>query len=74
MLIPDPHYLRSQLTRYTELRAGRGEAAGEPSLEDVSYTLCVLTGTRHIGEALTVAETLLAAAAVPDPAGTALAA
>ncbi len=52
-----PAVLEELLRRYDELKAERGKDAGEVTrcLEDVSYTLCVTTGTRDIGSALAAA-------------------
>ncbi|MFJ8696303.1 DUF5133 domain-containing protein [Streptomyces roseolilacinus] len=66
MLTPDPRYLRSLLARYADLRIAhsRGEKGLEQQLDDVTYTLCVATGTTRIEDALTTADALLA-----QPAG-----
>ncbi|MYV69247.1 DUF5133 domain-containing protein [Streptomyces sp. SID2131] len=77
MLIPDPRTLRSLLTRYADLRIAeaRGERREGQPLEDVSYTLCVATGTTRIEDALVAADVLLAASraggARPAPSGAA---
>ncbi|MGW9439183.1 DUF5133 domain-containing protein [Streptomyces sp. NPDC055607] len=77
MLIPDPRTLRSLLTRYADLRIAeaRGERREGQPLEDVSYTLCVATGTTRIEDALAAADVLLAASrargARPVPSGAA---
>ncbi|WP_019070085.1 DUF5133 domain-containing protein [Streptomyces hokutonensis] len=65
MLVPDPKAVRKLLTRYAVLRIAqaerqRPETAAE--LNDVSYTLCVMTGTTDIREAIAKADALLAAA------------
>ncbi|MFE2416846.1 DUF5133 domain-containing protein [Streptomyces hokutonensis] len=65
MLVPDPKAVRKLLTRYAVLRIAQAErqrpqAAAE--LNDVSYTLCVMTGTKEIQEAIVKADALLAAA------------
>ncbi|MFF5637130.1 DUF5133 domain-containing protein [Streptomyces sp. NPDC012825] len=67
MLIPDSRLLRSLLTRYADLRIAeaRGERREGERLEDVSYTLCVVTGTTRVEDALAAADTLLAARRVP---------
>lgn len=57
MLMAHPAVLEELLRRYEELRTRHGEG-GEGAarrLEDVSYTLCVSTGTRDIVSALTAA-------------------
>ncbi|MDT9681991.1 DUF5133 domain-containing protein [Streptomyces sp. TRM76323] len=65
MLTPDPRYLRSLLARYADLRIAqsRGEQGLEQPLDDITYTLCVATGTTRIEDALATADTLLAAPA-----------
>jgi hypothetical protein len=62
MLNAHPEKLRVLLRRYESLqtrRAGRGKdrdtAENHRQLRDVSYTLCVSTGTRTIEAALTEA-------------------
>lgn len=54
MLMAHPAVLEELLRRHEELRTRHGEGAAR-QLEDVSYTLCVSTGTRDIAAALTVA-------------------
>ncbi|MFE9924961.1 DUF5133 domain-containing protein [Streptomyces sp. NPDC005774] len=63
MLVPDPKTVRRLLTRYATLRIAQAErhspvAARE--LEDITYTLCVMTGTAGIREAVIRADALLA--------------
>lgn len=68
MLTPDPRVVRGLLARYAELRiAGTRGDAERRALDDVVYTLCVLTATTTIGDALERADALLASA----PAATA---
>ncbi|WP_228927513.1 DUF5133 domain-containing protein [Streptomyces sp. DH7] len=57
MLMAHPAVLEELLRRYDDLKAERGKDAGEMlrRLEDVSYTLCVATGTRDIASALVAA-------------------
>ncbi|MCZ4119973.1 DUF5133 domain-containing protein [Streptomyces sp. H39-S7] len=59
MLMPHPATLQRLINRYEELRAleAAGAATSEDRrrLEDTTYTLCVSTGTRNIGDALRVA-------------------
>ncbi|MFE7815880.1 DUF5133 domain-containing protein [Streptomyces sp. NPDC057433] len=62
MLVPDPKTLRQLLTRYATLQIAQAErpspvAARE--LEDITYTLCVMTGTTGVREAVTRADALL---------------
>lgn len=70
MLMAHPAVLEELLRRYEELRAH--DAAGRPEarrrLEDVSYTLCVSTGTRDVASALRVAREQLRRAAPVDRA------
>ncbi|MEV6854923.1 DUF5133 domain-containing protein [Streptomyces microflavus] len=57
MLMAHPAVLEELLRRYEELRAQQGEGSDGVArgLEDVSYTLCVSTGTREIAAALVAA-------------------
>ncbi|WP_346347222.1 DUF5133 domain-containing protein [Streptomyces sp. YIM 121038] len=61
--MPDPKTLRVMLARYADLRiAAPPTEAARRALEDVSYTLCVLTGVTRVDDALRVADALLAEA------------
>ncbi|CAL9659350.1 hypothetical protein SUDANB15_06903 [Streptomyces sp. enrichment culture] len=63
MLVPDPKVVRGLLTRYATLQieqAERHSPAVARELEDVSYTLCVMTGTSSIHDAVARADDLLA--------------
>ncbi|MCI3900459.1 DUF5133 domain-containing protein [Streptomyces spectabilis] len=61
MLMPDPKALRVLLARYADLRiAAPPTEATRRALEDVSYTLCVMTGVNRVDDALGVADALLA--------------
>jgi len=65
VLVPDPKAVRKLLTRYAVLRIAQSERQRPQTaaeLNDVSYTLCVMTGTTDIGEAIVEADALLAAA------------
>lgn len=63
MLMPDPKVLRSLLARYADLRiAGRRDEETRRALEDVTYTLCVMTATSTIEDAIETADSLLAGA------------
>ncbi|MEV6172462.1 DUF5133 domain-containing protein [Streptomyces sp. NPDC051954] len=65
MLVPDPKAVRKLLTRYASLRieqAQRARPAPARELEDVSFTLCVLMGTKDVDIAVAKADTLLAMA------------
>ncbi|MFI2780923.1 DUF5133 domain-containing protein [Streptomyces sp. ALB3] len=58
MLMANPATLRNLVKRYETLRsthARLGTSESSRQLEDVSYTLCVTTGTRAVPEALAVA-------------------
>lgn len=64
VLVPDPKVLRRLLTRYACLRialAERETSEKARELADVSYTLCVMMGTRHVHDAVAAADRLLAA-------------
>ncbi|MGW3106191.1 DUF5133 domain-containing protein [Streptomyces sp. NPDC001100] len=65
MLVPNPKAVRKLLTRYAVLRIAQAERQRPQTaaeLSDVSYTLCVMTGTTDIREAIVKADALLAAA------------
>ncbi|EST38716.1 hypothetical protein N566_06045 [Streptomycetaceae bacterium MP113-05] len=65
MLMAHPAFLRELVQRYEALTS---EGATAPrhqhqrELEDVSYTLCVSTGTRSVEQALTLARERITAA------------
>ncbi|MGV2914925.1 DUF5133 domain-containing protein [Streptomyces alfalfae] len=62
-MLVHPDILTDLLTRYESLRALFAEenaSEARQRLEDTSYTLCVATGTRDIGSALTAARQHLA--------------
>ncbi|MEU3948480.1 DUF5133 domain-containing protein [Streptomyces sp. NPDC029526] len=68
MLEPDPKVVRELLTRYATLQIAQAERhspAVARQLEDVSYTLCVMTGTSEIRTAVARADALLARKPVP---------
>lgn len=61
--MPDPQYLRSLLARYATVRIALAQGdvrASTQELEDVTYTLCVTTGTNTIDDALAAADAVLA--------------
>ncbi|MET8555398.1 DUF5133 domain-containing protein [Streptomyces sp. NPDC004959] len=67
MLIAHPVVLRKLLARYEALSAVQEPGAETlRDLDDVTYTLCVSTGTRTIDAALGVARERLARAAVEE--------
>lgn len=59
MLMPHPATLQRLIDRYEELLAldvaGAATSEDRRRLEDTTYTLCVSTGTRDIGDALRTA-------------------
>ncbi|MFI9152270.1 DUF5133 domain-containing protein [Streptomyces sp. NPDC053367] len=62
MLLPAEKELRAVLARFAEARFRHDlQPTGRSSreLEDTSYTLCVMTGTRSVDEALAAADVLL---------------
>lgn len=62
MLVPDPKVVRRLLTRYACLQIALSERQTHQSaqeLEDVSYTLCVMMGTRSVHEAIVAGDALL---------------
>ncbi|MEU6054618.1 DUF5133 domain-containing protein [Streptomyces xanthochromogenes] len=65
MLEPHPKTLRTLLARYAEARIAHschGDPGAARDLEDVAYTLCVLTATASVEDAIVVADTLLTTA------------
>ncbi|MFD4029149.1 DUF5133 domain-containing protein [Streptomyces sp. NPDC058637] len=72
MLVAHPAILRSLLQRYETLLAqdtGQCSAGIRRELEDVTYTLCVSTGTLTAEAALAKARQQLAAALADQPVG-----
>ncbi|WP_030326065.1 DUF5133 domain-containing protein [Streptomyces sp. NRRL B-3229] len=70
MLMAHPVLLTDLLERYEALRvlhAEDGSVEARQRLEDVSYTLCIATGTRDIDSALTAARRQLAGASGSRP-------
>ncbi|MFI1676261.1 DUF5133 domain-containing protein [Streptomyces sp. NPDC020607] len=64
MVVPAENTLRTVLARFAQARIDhdiRPTGATSRALEDVSYTLCVMTDCQDIGQALEAADSLLAA-------------
>ncbi|GGV70165.1 DUF5133 domain-containing protein [Streptomyces longisporoflavus] len=64
MLMAHPVVLKNLLEQYetlSALHAEKGTKEARQRMEDVAYTLCVSTGTRHIDAALTAARHQLSA-------------
>ncbi|MEU3839387.1 DUF5133 domain-containing protein [Streptomyces sp. NPDC028635] len=62
MLLPAEKELRAVLARFAEARFRhdlRPTGHSSRELEDTGYTLCVMTGTRSVDEALEAADALL---------------
>lgn len=62
MLLPAEKELRAVLARFADARFRHDlQPTGHSSreLEDTSYTLCVMTGTQTVDEALAAADALL---------------
>ncbi|MFF8554067.1 DUF5133 domain-containing protein [Streptomyces sp. NPDC015501] len=71
MLIPSPEAMRTLLARYNELQLRHSQDSDyelQRSLEDVTYTLCVSTGTRTVHDALLAADTILRRSAAEEEA------
>ncbi|WP_228989614.1 DUF5133 domain-containing protein [Streptomyces sp. DH8] len=71
MLIPSPDAMRTLLARYNELQLRHSQDSDyelQRSLEDVTYTLCVSTGTRTVHDALLAADTILRRSAAEEEA------
>ncbi|MGW2787466.1 DUF5133 domain-containing protein [Streptomyces populi] len=64
MLMPLPATLRRLVKEYETLLAEQADPSGQ-RLRDLTYTLCVSTGTREITDALAVARSFLADPATP---------
>ncbi|MCX5414809.1 DUF5133 domain-containing protein [Streptomyces sp. NBC_00059] len=72
MLMANPATLRNLVKRYESLRSAHarlGTSESSRRLEDVSYTLCVTTGTRTVPDALTAAAARLSAVSSAGPLG-----
>ncbi|MBM7173226.1 DUF5133 domain-containing protein [Streptomyces sp. G44] len=70
MLKPEPRSVRTLLSRYACARIAlmeKADPAWQREMEDVTYTLCVVTGTQSITDAIAAADQILAAAERPDP-------
>ncbi|KUJ58105.1 DUF5133 domain-containing protein [Streptomyces sp. NPDC093228] len=66
MLVPDSKVVRGLLTRYASLQIALAERETPErvrELEDVSYTLCIMMGTRSVFDAISAADALLGAEA-----------
>ncbi|WP_328557457.1 MULTISPECIES: DUF5133 domain-containing protein [unclassified Streptomyces] len=64
MLVPDPKVVRRLLTRYAALKIAYAEKETLETargLEDVTYTLCVMTGTTTVHDAVVAADAMLVA-------------
>ncbi|MFD9588805.1 DUF5133 domain-containing protein [Streptomyces sp. NPDC059980] len=64
MLVPDPKVVRRLLTRYAALKIAYAEKETLETarrLEDVTYTLCVMTGKTGVHDAVVAADAMLAA-------------
>ncbi|KIF66191.1 hypothetical protein HY68_37180 [Streptomyces sp. AcH 505] len=62
MLTPHPQDLRVALARYADARIEDDRHPTEATaraVDDATYTLCVMTGTRNIPQALSTADALL---------------
>ncbi|WP_432102502.1 DUF5133 domain-containing protein [Streptomyces sp. bgisy091] len=74
MLMANPATLRNLVKRYETLRSSHarlGTSESARQLEDVSYTLCVTTGTRTVPDALAAAAAQLRAVPAAGSLGTA---
>ncbi|WP_405802829.1 DUF5133 domain-containing protein [Streptomyces halstedii] len=71
MLTPRPQDLRVALARYADARIEDDRLptdATARAVEDAAYTLCVLTGTQDVPQAIALADSLLARPATVQPA------
>ncbi|MEU1042925.1 DUF5133 domain-containing protein [Streptomyces sp. NPDC005551] len=63
MSTPDPRHVRKLLARYASARialAERSTREWQRELDDVTRTLCMLTGTRSVADAICAADEILA--------------
>ncbi|CAM5583803.1 hypothetical protein STENM327S_06348 [Streptomyces tendae] len=70
MLEPDPKVVRELLTRYASLRIAHAERPRPTTareLADVSYTLCVMTASTSVHDAVAKADALLLAKGQVSP-------
>ncbi|MEV3928906.1 MULTISPECIES: DUF5133 domain-containing protein [unclassified Streptomyces] len=70
MLTPSPQDLRVALARYADARiedARRSTDVTSRVVEDAAYTLCVMTGTQAVRQALQVADSMLGMRATLSP-------
>ncbi|MGY0021649.1 DUF5133 domain-containing protein [Streptomyces sp. cg35] len=66
MLNPDPMFIRTLLSRYADVQLRFSERATQElqwQLDDITYTLCVSTGTQSVRDALAAADRVLEHAA-----------
>ncbi|MFE1173308.1 DUF5133 domain-containing protein [Streptomyces sp. NPDC058773] len=72
MLMPDPKDVRILLSRYAAARLAHAEKETRKTatqLDDVSYSLCVATGTTEINDALAAADRILGQQPPPASGG-----
>jgi hypothetical protein len=65
-MVPDPAVLREAADNYLTL-AAHGDPAVAVSLRNAAYTLCVLTGTRTVEEAMSAVHVLCPGSLTPAP-------
>ncbi|MEV1021097.1 DUF5133 domain-containing protein [Streptomyces sp. NPDC050264] len=66
MLNPEPMFIRTLLSRYADVQLRFSERPTQElrwQLDDVTYTLCVSTGTKSVRDALMAADRVLERAA-----------
>ncbi|MFJ8249427.1 DUF5133 domain-containing protein [Streptomyces sp. NPDC094466] len=71
MLTPSPDAVRALLARYNDLQLRHSQDSDyelQRILEDVTYTLCVSTGTRTVHDALLAADAILRRTAAEEEA------
>lgn len=67
-MVPDPAVLRQTVDHYLALTA-HGDPAVAVSLCNAAYTLCVLTGTRTVEDAMSAVRVLCPGSLTPAPPG-----
>ncbi|MFE9764070.1 DUF5133 domain-containing protein [Streptomyces sp. NPDC005808] len=66
VMVPDPAVLRQAVDRYLALAAD-GDPAAALTVQNAAYTLCVLTGTRTVEDAMSAVRALCPEFMTPGP-------
>ncbi|MFD4555596.1 DUF5133 domain-containing protein [Streptomyces sp. NPDC058469] len=66
MIVPNPAVLQQAVDRYLALAAD-GDMAVTAPLQNAAYTLCVLSGTRTVEEAMAAVRLMHSPSTAPSP-------